>query len=82
MTEGEDKPLKYPDMFPAADLMIIDKIDLLPHLGVDLPRLIEGARKVNPGIKVLELSSATGEGLDRWCDGLGAHRPSSPSVAA
>jgi hydrogenase nickel incorporation protein HypB len=82
VTEGEDKPLKYPDMFATADLMIVNKIDLLPHLSFDLPRLIEGVRQVKPGIEVIELSSTTGAGLDRWYDWLGAHQPSSPSVTA
>ena len=82
VTEGEDKPLKYPDMFSTADLMIVNKIDLLPHLSFDLPRLIEGARQVKPGLEVIELSSTTGAGLDRWYEWLGAHQPSSPSAPA
>ena len=75
VTEGEDKPLKYPDMFATADLMIVNKIDLLPHLSFDLPRLIEGARQVKPGLEVIELSSTTGTGLDRWYGWLGSHQP-------
>ena len=63
VTEGEDKPLKYPDMFAAADLMLITKIDLLPHLDFDLAAVIENARKVNPKIKVLTVSARSGEGL-------------------
>ena len=74
VTEGEDKPLKYPDMFATADLMIVNKIDLLPHLNFDLPRLIEGARQVKPGLEVIELSSTTGAGLDRWYGWLGSHQ--------
>ncbi|MBY6188382.1 hydrogenase nickel incorporation protein HypB [Marinobacter hydrocarbonoclasticus] len=66
VTEGEDKPLKYPDMFAAADLMIINKTDLLPHLNFDLPRCIESARQVNPNIEVICLSATSGEGMDRW----------------
>lgn len=66
VTEGEDKPLKYPDMFHAADLMIIAKIDLLPHVDFDVAQTIANARKVNPRIKVLQLSARTGEGLDAW----------------
>ena len=66
VTEGEDKPLKYPDMFHAADLMIIAKIDLLPHVDFDVAQTIANARKVNPRIKVLPLSGRTGEGLDAW----------------
>jgi hydrogenase nickel incorporation protein HypB len=74
VTEGEDKPLKYPDMFATADLMIVNKIDLLPHLSFDLPRLIEGARQVKPSLEVIELSSTTGAGLDRWYGWLHAHQ--------
>ncbi|GAA0775942.1 hydrogenase nickel incorporation protein HypB [Roseibium denhamense] len=66
VTEGEDKPLKYPDMFAAADLMILNKIDLLPHLDFDVAAAIENARRVNRKIQVLEVSARTGEGLDGW----------------
>ena len=66
VTEGEDKPLKYPDMFAAADLMVLNKCDLLPHLDFD-PDLCEAnARRVNPGIRVLRLSARSGEGMDAW----------------
>lgn len=71
VTEGEDKPLKYPDMFAAADLVLINKTDLLPHLNFDLPRCIESARQVNPNIEVICLSATTGEGMDRWLDWIG-----------
>jgi hydrogenase nickel incorporation protein HypB len=63
VTEGEDKPIKYPDMFAAADLMLINKIDLLPHLDFDLARTIEYARRVNPRIEALTISARTGEGM-------------------
>jgi hydrogenase nickel incorporation protein HypB len=66
VTEGEDKPLKYPDMFAAARLMILNKIDLLPHVQFDVARCIELARRVNPGIEVLQVSATTGAGLDDW----------------
>ena len=66
VTEGEDKPLKYPDMFHAARLMILNKIDLLPHLTFDVERCLAYARRVNPGIEVLRLSATTGQGLDAW----------------
>jgi hydrogenase nickel incorporation protein HypB len=62
-TEGEDKPLKYPDMFAASSLMLINKIDLMPHLDFDLARTIEYARRVNPRIEVLTVSARTGEGM-------------------
>ena len=66
VTEGEDKPLKYPDMFAAARLMILNKIDLLPHVQFDVARCIELARRVNPSIEVLQVSATTGAGLDDW----------------
>jgi hydrogenase nickel incorporation protein HypB len=74
VTEGEDKPLKYPDMFAAAGLMLITKIDLLPHLDFDVDRLIASARQVNPGIQVLSVSARSGEGLTAWYDWLRAGR--------
>ena len=70
VTEGEDKPLKYPDMFAAAKLMILNKIDLLPHLSFDMARCKDYARRVNPGITILELSATTGEGMQAWLDWL------------
>lgn len=70
VTEGEDKPLKYPDMFAAARLMLLNKTDLLPHLDFDVARCIEYARRVNPGIAVLLVSAKTGTGLDAWLDWL------------
>jgi len=70
VTEGEDKPLKYPDMFAAAELMVLNKVDLLPHLRFDVQRCIEMARRVNPTLQVLQLSATTGEGMDAWLDWL------------
>ena len=67
VTEGEDKPIKYPHMFRSADLLILSKIDLLPHVGFDAPRCLDYARRVNPGIECLQLSATTGEGIDAWC---------------
>ena len=66
VTEGEDKPIKYPDMFHAADLMLLNKIDLLPYVQFDVDNCIEYARRVNPGIKVLQVSATSGAGLDAW----------------
>ncbi|AGK57347.1 hydrogenase accessory protein HypB [Hyphomicrobium denitrificans 1NES1] len=74
VTEGEDKPLKYPDMFHAADLMIVAKIDLLPHLDFDVGATIANARRINPRIKVLQVSAKTGEGLDAWMQWIRAAR--------
>ena len=68
VTEGDDKPLKYPHMFRAADLMILNKIDLLPHVDFDVSRALANAARVNPEITALELSARTGEGLDGWYD--------------
>ncbi|HEY9417716.1 MAG TPA: hydrogenase nickel incorporation protein HypB [Pseudonocardia sp.] len=69
-TEGEDKPLKYPQMFAAADLVLLNKIDLLPHLDFDVERCRAGVRRVNPGAEVLLLSATRGEGLPAWYDWL------------
>jgi len=68
VTEGEDKPIKYPDMFHAADLLILNKTDLLPYLDFDVERCVDYARRVNPGIGVIRLSAKSGEGLDAWYD--------------
>ncbi len=70
VTEGEDKPLKYPDMFAAAKLMVLNKVDLLPYLNFDVPKCIAYARRVNPGIEVLLVSATQGDGMDAWLDWL------------
>jgi hydrogenase nickel incorporation protein HypB len=70
VTEGEDKPLKYPHMFRAASLMLLNKIDLLPHVDFDAARAEANAREVNPGMSVLRLSARTGEGMSSWYDWL------------
>jgi hydrogenase nickel incorporation protein HypB len=72
VTEGEDKPLKYPDMFAAASLMLLNKVDLLPHLDFDVDKAIAAARRVNPDIAVLQVSATRGIGLDAWLDWLRA----------
>ena len=66
VTEGEDKPLKYPDMFRAASLMLLNKIDLLPYVSFKLDLAIEHARRVNPALTVIKVSATTGEGFDEW----------------
>jgi hydrogenase nickel incorporation protein HypB len=66
VTEGEDKPIKYPDMFRAAKLMLMNKCDLLPYLTFSVPKAIEFARRVNPGIEVIEVSATSGQGMDAW----------------
>lgn len=70
VTEGEDKPLKYPDMFRASDIMILNKIDLLPYVPFNADKCEEYARRVNPDIRILRVSALTGEGLDAWLVGL------------
>lgn len=70
VTEGEDKPLKYPDMFAAARLMVLNKTDLLPHLQFDVARCIAFARRVNPNIEIIQLSATTGAGMDAWLNWL------------
>jgi hydrogenase nickel incorporation protein HypB len=66
VTEGEDKPLKYPDMFQASSLMLLNKCDLLPYLNFDVELAIENVRRVNPGIEIIRVSATTGEGLADW----------------
>lgn len=66
VTEGEDKPLKYPDMFAVADLLIINKIDLAPYVNFNVERCLEMARRINPDLAALKLSATTGEGIDAW----------------
>jgi len=66
VTEGEDKPLKYPQMFRAATLMLINKTDLLPYVDFDLERCRTFARQINPGIEILEISCRSGMGLEGW----------------
>jgi hydrogenase nickel incorporation protein HypB len=66
VTEGEDKPLKYPDMFRRSSLMLLNKIDLLPHVDFDVAKCVEYARRVNPGIHVIEVSATKGQGMNEW----------------
>ena len=72
VTEGEDKPIKYPDMFAAADLMLLSKVDLLPHLEFDVERCFAYARRVNPRIRMIKVSAKSGEGLADWYAWIGA----------
>lgn len=72
VTEGEDKPLKYPDMFTAARLAILNKVDLAPHCDADLDAYEANLRRVNPQIEILRLSARTGEGMDAWVSWLQA----------
>ena len=76
VTEGEDKPLKYPDMFRAAKLMLLNKCDLLPQLVFDVARAEDYARRVNPEIQIIRISATSGEGMTDWLAWLTAHPPS------
>jgi len=83
VTEGEDKPLKYPDMFHAASLMLLNKVDLLPHLSFDVERCIANARQVHPAIEVIEISATSGEGMSEWLAWIerGARAARAPRLA-
>jgi hydrogenase nickel incorporation protein HypB len=70
VTEGEDKPLKYPLMFRACDLVVVNKIDLLPYLDFDLDKLLYNIGVVHPDVDCMQVSARTGEGLDDWCGWL------------
>jgi hydrogenase nickel incorporation protein HypB len=74
VTEGDDKPLKYPTMFAAADLCLINKMDLLPHVQFDVDACEEAARRVNPRLEFRRVSATTGDGLDGWYDWLRGRR--------
>ena len=73
VTEGEDKPLKYPATFHHADLMVLNKIDLLPYVPFQSALACENARRVQPEIEIVEVSCTSGQGLDRWRAWLEAH---------
>jgi hydrogenase accessory protein HypB len=64
--EGEDKPIKYPHMFQACSLLLLNKIDLLPHLRFDVDRCISYAKRVNPEMQILQVSAQSGEGMEAW----------------
>ena len=81
VTEGEDKPLKYPHMFAAAQVLVLNKIDLLPHLAVDVDACVANARAVNPSLRVFSLSATRGDGLDAWCDWLRQEHAASAAIA-
>jgi hydrogenase nickel incorporation protein HypB len=72
ITEGEEKPLKYPVMFRSCDLVVVNKTDLLPYLGFDMDGFLANLRAVNPAASVLQVSARTGDGVDAWCDWLRA----------
>jgi len=72
VTEGEDKPLKYPDMFRAADLMLLNKCDLLPHLTFDADLAIQYAKRINPALQVMRISATRDEGMQQWLNWIKA----------
>lgn len=76
ITEGEDKPLKYPVMFQEADCLLITKMDLAPHLEIDIDRIISNVRQMNPNAAIIPVSAKTGEGLAIWFDWLQSQVPS------
>jgi hydrogenase nickel incorporation protein HypB len=70
VTEGEEKPLKYPVMFRACDVIVVNKIDLLPYLDFDMAAFVANARAVNPTSRIIEVSARTGRGCEEWCEWL------------
>ena len=74
VTEGEDKPLKYPHMFAAASLMLLNKVDLLPYLNFDVDKCLAYAREVNPDIAILLVSATRGDGMAHWLNWLESER--------
>ncbi|HEY5291416.1 MAG TPA: hydrogenase nickel incorporation protein HypB [Burkholderiales bacterium] len=85
VTEGEDKPLKYPDMFRRASLMLLNKVDLLPYLEFDLERCVANAHRTNPGLGIIGVSAVTGEGIPEWLawleQGAGSARAARRKIA-
>ncbi|MBV9160782.1 MAG: hydrogenase nickel incorporation protein HypB [Pseudonocardiales bacterium] len=81
VTEGADKPLKYPHMFAAAGLVVINKTDLLPYVEFDLDICARHARSINPDVDIIPLSATTGDGLGGWYDWIDAHATELPELA-
>jgi hydrogenase nickel incorporation protein HypB len=81
VTEGDDKPLKYPTIFIKSDLLVLNKIDLLPHVPFDVSQVRDCASRVHPGIEILELSCTTGEGIEGWLEWLATRRQALRSPA-
>ena len=82
VTEGEDKPLKYPVMFQEADCLLITKLDLVPHLDIDINRIIHNVRQMNPMVRIIPISTKTGMGMDEWLAWVETqlHLDSNPNV--
>lgn len=81
-TEGEDKPLKYPHIFRAADVVVLNKIDLLPYLPFDIDRCISNALEVKPSLRVFRTSTYSGEGIEEWCGWLSREAAANSETAA
>ena len=81
VTEGEDKPLKYPSIFFKSDLLVLNKIDLLPYVPFDIEAAADNARKVHPGMEIVKVSCLTGDGLREWMNWLEQRRAAYKSVA-
>jgi hydrogenase nickel incorporation protein HypB len=82
VTEGEDKPLKYPSIFFKSDLMVLNKIDLLPYVPFDIHTAFENAQRVHPGMEIVKTSCTTGEGLDTWVNWLEKRRTTARPIGA
>lgn len=82
VTEGEDKPLKYPSIFHKATLLVLTKVDLLPYVPFDIEAAKANARSVHPGMEILEVSCSTGKGMDAWMEWLRQRRAAAPQVPA
>jgi hydrogenase nickel incorporation protein HypB len=81
-TEGDEKPAKYPQMFAVSQVMIINKLDLLPYVDYDVEKVKRQALAVNPGLRIFEVSCRTGAGLDAWCEWLVAFANGEPETTA
>ena len=79
VTEGDDKPLKYPDMFSSANICVINKIDLLPYVKFDMDAVKANAKKTNPNLEIIELSCTSGEGMETWYNWLKSKVPANES---
>lgn len=81
VTEGDDKPLKYPSIFFKSDLMILNKIDLLPYVSFDVNAAVDNARKIHPGMEIVKVSCVSGNGLHEWMSWLEERRKSGKGLA-
>jgi hydrogenase nickel incorporation protein HypB len=70
VTEGDDKPLKYPHIFRTGDVLVLNKVDLLPHVSFDVGRFLDFANRINPRLRIFQVSATRGDGLDAWCQWL------------